>query len=213
MLWQYASGVLNAISVPQSNSSPDLAQLLVPARLIALNAPDSIVQPPVIQALATRAGQGESVGLVIGHNRLALYAITRWARACHLDSAVVLSRIELSRAFTCFQLHRRILTLDDKTLSRWHALYVLGMLETFYDESVEYYRAAQLLKESLARLKQMAREGLPILITFSLPKQTGREGLVKLVASDVDEYWEYASDAPMARTVQMPLLGQSGEGR
>ncbi len=190
-------------------------QLLIPSRIVALNAPDALIHPYVMQLLAARTHHGERVGAVIGHNRFALYTITRWAHQHHVDAAALLNHIDLSRAFTCFQLHRRIVTLDAENYKRWRALFVLGLLDTFYDESVEYHRAARLVKESLAHLKQIARSGLPVLITFSLPKQTGREGLVKLVASEVDAYWEYASNAPPASPtqLQMPLLGQACERR
>lgn len=172
----------------------DPAQLLIPSQVVALAAPDTAIHPRVIQSLAMRTQRGESVGVIIGHNRFALYTLTRWAHTHGFDPAALLDRIELSRAFTCYQLHRRILTLDAELLRRWRALYVLGLLDTFFDESVKYYEAARLLKDVLAQLKRIARTGLPVLITLSAPKKPGRESFLKLVADGADEYWEKGDD-------------------
>ena len=166
------------------NSSP--AQLLIPSHVVALAAPDSLVHPLVVQSLARRTQRGERVGMVIGHNCFALYTLARLARAGGGDPARRLDCIELSRAFTCYQLHRRILTLDAALLQRWRALYVLGLLDTFFDESIEYHQAAHLLNDVLTQLKRVTRTGLPVLITLSAPPKPGRESFLELVAASAD---------------------------
>ncbi|MBI5031212.1 MAG: hypothetical protein HZB51_11850 [Chloroflexi bacterium] len=194
----------NAIS-SLTPHKPDLTHLLVPARLVVLNAPDSLIHPQVIQSLALRTAQGKRVGLIIGHNRFALHALTRSAHYLHIPTTDVLNRIDLSRAFTCFQMHQRIQTIDEKILRQWHTLYVLGLLDTFYDESVPYRQVARLLQDTLLRLQQIVKSGLPVLITVSLPKQLGREGLIKLVADMTDEYWEFAKDNSTAESAQLEM--------
>jgi len=190
----------------------DPAQLLIPGRVVALNAPDTLVHPRVIQSLAIRTRRGEHVGVIIGHNRFALHTFTRLAHDHGGDPASLLDRIELSRAFTCYQLHRRVLTLNASAVRRWRALYVLGLLDTFYDESVKPHEAARLLNETLAQLKRIARAGLSVLITFSPPRESGRENFSQLVARAVDEYWELAVPIPhnaAPRQPALPLFGQS----
>lgn len=194
----------NVFDLPQIDR-PDLAQLLVPARVIALQGPDSVIHPQVIQSIATRTTHAERVGLIIGHNRFALYALSRWARHHRIAPSELLERIDLSRSFTCFQLHQRISRLDAKTTNPWRTLYVLGLLDTFYDESVDYSTAARLLHASLAHLKRIAGAGLPVLITISLPKQPGREGLIELVRNSADQNWAFESTAPISKATQMPL--------
>ncbi len=172
----------------------------VGASLVALAARETQAHPLVIRSLAAHAARGERLGVLIGHNRLDVYGIARLAQSHGLDPRPLLARIELSRAFTCHQLHRRILTLDIKAKG-WDALYVLGLLDTFYDEDVKPHEAARLLRESLARLKGLAVGGLPVLITVSAPKVAGREQFLQLVAGQVDVWWE---PPPEARALPVP---------
>lgn len=181
------------------------SQLSIPHQVIALAAPDTSAHPLALNSLAARVERGERVGVLIGHNRFDLYSLMRWTRQRKRNPQRLLAHVELSRAFTCHQLHRRLMTLDPGR--GWRALYVLGLLDTFYDESVPYYESGQLLRECLAQLKRVARTGLPVLITLSLPEEPGREGLLELVAHGVDEYWAlsgYANQLPTP--VQIPLL-------
>ena len=158
-------------------------------------APDSVIHPLVIQSLAQRAERDECVGVILGNNRFELYALLRLAHDHGFNAERVLAQIQISRAFTCHQLHHRVLTLDREPTQQWRALYVLGLLDTFYDESVPYHEAARLLNDTLTQLKQIARSGLPVLVTFSVPKKPGRENLAKAVARAADYYWEFVADA------------------
>ena len=134
--------------------------------------------------------------MLIGHNRFDVYALSRLALEHGLDPRPLLERIELSRAFTCHQLHRRILTLGAPHAKRWSALYVLGLLDTFYDEDVKQYEARRLLNECLAKLREIAGSGLPVLITVSAPQEPGREHFLEAVARQADMYWAPAEETP-----------------
>jgi hypothetical protein len=194
---------MEIIHTPTHSVEP--SQLSIPHQVIALAAPDNSAHPLALTSLAGRVERGELVGVLIGHNRFDLYSLMQWARQRKLNPQRLLAHVELSRAFTCHQLHRRLMTLDPGR--RWRALYVLGLLDTFYDESVSYHEAARLLNDCIVELKRIARAGLPVLITLSVPKEPGREDLIGLVAHGVDEYWAlsgYANQLPTPP--QMPLL-------
>ncbi len=178
-------------------------QLLRPFQLVAITAPGAFLHPLVVQSLAARDERGERVGVVIGHNRFDLYALTRLARQHGFDPTHWLTQIQLSRAFTCHQLHHRLVTLDHTVTRDWRALYVLGLLDTFYDESVEPPEAARLLNATLAALKQVARTGLPVLITTSVPQVSSRAPLIQATARGVDEYWELAAAAPQTAAARL----------
>ncbi len=194
---------MEIINAPAHSIKP--SELSIPHQVIALAAPDASAHPLALNSLAARAERGEMAGVLVGHNRFDLYSLMNWARQRKLNPQRLLAHVELSRAFTCHQLHRRLMTLDPRR--HWRALYVLGLLDTFYDESVSYYEAAQLLHECLVQLKQVARTGMPVLITVSLPKEPGREGLIELVAHGVDEYWALSGYANQLSTPsQIPLL-------
>ncbi len=183
-----------------------LAQPLLANRVVAISAPDSQSHPLVIQSLATQAARGRRLGVLVGHNRLDVYGLARLIRAHWLVPEPVLARIELARAFTCHQLHRRILTLTTEQARRWSALYVLGLPDTFYDEDVPYPEVTRLLQESLKHLQHLAASGLPILITASAPRQAGRERLLNLIAARVDQYWEWDLRRPrLAEPAQLNL--------
>lgn len=172
------------------------AQLPLPSKVAAVAAPESYSHPLVIQSLAAHAARGERLGVLIGHNRFDVYALSRLAMEHGLDPRPILERIELSRAFTCHQLHRRILTLGGAHTRRWSALYVLGLLDTFYDEDVKQYEARRLLNECLLKLRGIAGSGLPVLITVSGPQESGREHFLELVARQADMFWAPAGEAP-----------------
>ncbi len=175
-------------------------------QVVAISGSDVQSHPLVIQSLAIQAARGRRLGVLIGHNRLDVYGLARLVRANGLAPEPILARIELSRAFTCHQLHRRILTLRAEQARRWAALYVLGLPDTFYDEDVAYPEATRLLTESLAHLRQLAAGGLPILITASAPREPGRERLMKLIAARVDYALELDLNRPrLAEPAQLLL--------
>ncbi len=178
---------------PSSGLIP--AQLLSSARLVAVSGPDS--HTPVIQTLARWAARGQRLGVVIGDNRFDLYALTRLIQQQGLAPRPILARIELSRAFTCHQIHRRIIALGSTHTRGWAALVVMGLLELFYDEDVPYPEVQRLLGEILLHLRALAAEGLPILVTVAAPRKPGRERLLQQVAGQVDIYWELSDARPM----------------
>lgn len=203
----YSDGMPLADFYARSLAVPALPRPPSSTNIGALAAPDSRLQPLITQSLAVHAGRGDHLGAIIGHNQFDVYALARWARARGQNPRPLLAHIELSRAFTCHQLHRRIVTLDAQPRVDWAALYVLGLLETFYDEDVKVYEATRLLNESLYHLKSIAAKGLPVLITISAPKEPGREHFLELVARAVAVYALPAPDAPQLPAATQLQLG------
>ncbi len=174
------------------------------SKLFAVEGPHATVHPHVIRSMALQSARGESIAAIIGDNRFDLYALARLAKALGLPPDQVLTRIELSRAFTCHQFHRRACTLLPSRVQKWRGLYVLGLLDTFCDEEVRYAEAARLLAETLRHLKRLAAAGLPVLITLSQPSVPGRAGLIAIVQESVDVYRVLAPDDPSP--LQVPQL-------
>lgn len=151
----------------------------------------SELHPLVLQSLFLRAARGEPLGLIVGDNRFDVYALARLARGSGFDPSALLARIEFSRPFTCHQLHHGVLNLVEARANAWSALYVLGLLETFYDEDIRYGDAAQLLQEILIQLRQIASQGLSVLVTLSPPpKETARQAFIARVIDAADAYWQ-----------------------
>src|SRR5438552_3493491 len=81
---------------------------------------------------------------VDGANAFDGYGLIRYIVRQGHNPRVILKRIHISRTFTCYQLMERISSLPpfppsngrgERGVTR-HALYVLGLLDTFYDEQV-----------------------------------------------------------------------------
>lgn len=169
----------------------DPAKIPIPSKIVLLCGPAAALHPLVLQSLLLRAFRHEQLGVIVGDNRFDAYLFARFAKARGLDPSALLPQIQFSRPFTCHQLHHCILDLAGKGVSPWHALYVLGLLETFWDEDIRYRDATRLLNEILVRLRHIALQGLSVLVTVSLPpKETTRREFVMRVTRASDAYWE-----------------------
>lgn len=202
-----------AIPFPMNNQThlqpPDPAQFPRPYQLIVLLGDRAPLHDLVLQSLCHRAARRQNLAVVAADNHFDAYHLARLARARGFDPAALLPSIVLSRPFTCHQLHQRIATLAAAPALPWHALYIIGLLDTFYDEDVRLHEAQRLLQTTLVHLKQIAAVGLPVLVTLTLtsshtqrtsskdmttshPRQPGRESFIELVKRAADTYWQPA---------------------
>jgi hypothetical protein len=110
--------------------------------------------------------QGQPVRLFDGGNRFDGYFVARLARRWCAHPQGALSRLGLSRAFTCFQLAQLI---EDAPASS-EPLIVLDLLQTFYDESVPLRESERLLGVTIGHLKRLAAAG-PVIVGARQPRQ------------------------------------------
>lgn len=95
--------------------------------------------------------------------------------------------------------------IADKT-ENWSALYVLGLLDTFYDEDIRMPIVSQLLNDVLARLRHIAKQQLSVLVTISPPpSETTRGKFITRVIQSADAYWQ-----PSPVTIERFVATQSG---
>jgi hypothetical protein len=112
-----------------------------------------------------------------GDNRFDPYAVARFARSQQKSPEEVLGRILVARAFTAYQLDELIHRLDPpKTLEDDYGVVIVsGVCAAFLDEDIADSDAARLFYRSLWRLRDLAQEGLTLLLAESeTPKQTNR---------------------------------------
>jgi hypothetical protein len=174
----------------------DPGRIPIESQILVLFGHASELHPLVLQSLCLRASRGERLGVIVGDNRLNEYAMARLARGQGFDPSAVLAQIEFSRPFTCHQLHHCLMNLVGERTSQWRALYVLGLLETFWDEDIRYVDALHLLGEILTRLRQIAAQKRSVLVTVSPPpKETTRQELIARVLDAADTYWQPSSPA------------------
>lgn len=193
---------MSASSLPPEPPAPDPRRLPLPAKITVLCGAHAPIHSLLLQSASLRAARAERLGILVGDNRFDAYQLARLVRARGLDPDVVLPRVALSRPFTCYQLHHSVLTFNACPQRRWSALYVMGLLELFYDQDIKLPEAERLVRSTLAGLKRIAARGLPILITIAVaplasgtphvapPRLQGREHFVELVRRAADVYWQ-----------------------
>lgn len=139
-----------------------------------------------------------SVWVVDGANSFDAYFVARLARRWNHAPEAILSRIHLSRAFTCYQLTELITRRLDMALLKpdrdglrkygfdseasYHntTIFCIGLLDTFYDDGVPLTDAVRLLKAIIVSLAGLAWSGHTVFITarepcqLTIPKRTKR---------------------------------------
>ncbi len=126
----------------------------------------------LLAALTVIAGGGRRVRVFDGGNRFDGYFVARLARRLSSDPASVLTRIQLSRAFTCFQMAELIENAPAGPAdgdAEPPVLFVLDLLATFYDESVPLRDTERLLAGTVSHLKRLAEAG-PVIVGAREPR-------------------------------------------
>jgi len=119
-----------------------------------------------LRALARPLLSGEAVVAVDGGNRFDPYEVARAERALGGSGREALSRLLVSRAFTCHQLEALLARRLPGALARSGArvVLVLGLPETFADEDVPYAEACRVFQGCLAALRRLSRGGTRVVV-------------------------------------------------
>ena len=119
-----------------------------------------------LRALAVPLLRGEAVVTADGANRFDPYEISRAARERGGDGREALSRIHVSRAFTCHQMEALLSRRMPEALSRFDArlALVLGLPETFADPDVPCAEASRVFRNCLSALRALARGGTRVVL-------------------------------------------------
>jgi len=158
------------------------------------------------------AARGETPRLFDGGNRFDGYFVARLARRLTPQPRAVLSRMRLSRAFTCFQLAELIENTPTEPQADPNGppadgspLFVLDLLNTFYDESVPPRDVERLLGRVIARLKRLAAVG-PVIVGAGEPQSLVKErwGLLDQLQAAADLTWMLRP--PQEETLAQPRL-------
>jgi hypothetical protein len=155
----------------------------------------------LLSMVALLAARGEAPRIFDGGNRFDGYFVARLARRLTDRPHSVMSRIRLSRAFTCFQLAELI----EGTSPDGSPLFVLDLLSTFYDESVSLRDVERLLSETIARLKWLAASG-PVIVSACEPQSLVQERwrLLDQLQLSADSAWMLR--APVEAAIEQPRL-------
>ncbi|HEX9191880.1 MAG TPA: hypothetical protein VF847_07275 [Candidatus Deferrimicrobiaceae bacterium] len=139
-----------------------------------------------LRALARPLLSGEAVVAVDGGNRFDPYEVARAERALGGSGREALSRLLVSRAFTCHQLEALLARRLPGALARSGArvVLVLGLPETFADEDVPYAEACRVFQGCLAALRRLSREGTRVVVAGE--RQSPRTGFFRYLERTSD---------------------------
>ena len=180
---------LTPIELHAAVADPQMLERLLQPRLMLFWGAHTPTRT-LLTAITALAAKGQPLRVFDGGNRFDGYFVARLARRFSLrsnendngasngganaetasidvaiDPHAVLSRIRLSRAFTCFQLAELI----ENTPPGPDPLFVLDFLATFYDESVPLRDTERLLLTTISHFKRLAASG-PVIVGAREPR-------------------------------------------
>ena len=129
-------------------------------------------------------GQGIDVIVLDGANRFDPYMVSSFARKVSLLPENLLRRIQIARAFTCYQMATLV---EEKLVSllrregsiaqrRKPWVILLGPMTTFLDEDVPDREVRPLFDRALRKVEEMAMEGIPFFLFQPLVFSEDRSG-------------------------------------
>jgi hypothetical protein len=162
-----------------------------------------------LRALAVPLLRAEAVVAVDGANRFDPYEISKAARARGGDGREALSRIRVSRAFTCHQMEALLSRRLPGELSRFDArlALVLGLPETFADADVAYAEACRVFRNCLSALRALARRGTRVVLAGKGEPAAGGRYAVGPLPADRAGFFRH-----LVRTADPVLLLRRAEG-
>jgi len=148
----------------------------------------------MIELLARLALRGQLL-LLDGGNCFDVYRCnTAVARALGSQTAelpTILERIQLARAFTCYQME----SLLRETAAQPIPTIVLDFLSTFHDESVAADESLRLLQTCITQLRRLNRLA-PVAISTRPEALTHRPELIKTLQAAAGQVWTLETHIP-----------------
>lgn len=162
----------------------------------------------VLGALARPLLHGETIVAVDGGNRFDPYEIGKAAKALGGDGKEALSRIRVSRAFTCYQMEALLSRRLPEALSRFDArlALVIGLPETFSDADVTYAEACRVFRNCLSALRRIALSGTRVVLVGRGEPPTKNHHSVGPVPGNRSGFFRY-----LVRTAEPVLLMRRSE--
>jgi len=155
------------------------------AACLVLVAPHAASIPMI--TLAAHLSLSGPLRVLDGGNRFNAFLVARQLRSHGtIDLEQALSRIQVARAFTCYQM---TVMLEQLSLQPLPTL-IFDLLDTFYDESAPLAERQRLARRCAKRLKVLGRKA-PVVVSLRPlpPGETDPTGLQDLIQSAADLLW------------------------
>ena len=155
--------------------------------------------------LAAQLALRGAVRILDAGNQSNVYPIAQRLRRSTPDVNAALRRIQIQRAFTCYQVAALLVEAQPAPT----ATLVMDFLSTFYDQDVKLPEAAQLLHGCLQHLQRLA-EYAPVLVSARPPVAACAERLPLLnrLRETAAQCWEAEPEqSPLPRPLYLPQIG------
>ena len=173
----------------------DLLTLSHTPSLQLLIAPPAFQREASLQFIAQLAQRGP-VRVLDGGNRFDVLALNRELRRRDLPLYTALERVQIARAFTCYQMTT---LLEGRPQDGFPTL-VLNLLTTFQDENASLPERLRLLEICLYNLRKWAQQTA---VRTVLHPQPAEEPFLCRVREAADQVWVFETPLP---TRQLTLL-------
>jgi len=173
----------------------DLITLPPTPSLQLLIAPPAFQREVSLQFIAELAQSGP-VRVLDGGNRFDVLGLNRELRRRDLPLYTALDRVQVARAFTCYQMT----TLLEGRPGGGIPTLVLNLLATFQDENVSLVERLRLLEICLYSLRRRARHTAVLTVLHPQPSE---EPFLARVREAADQVWAFEIPPPAA---QLTLL-------
>ncbi|RLD07662.1 MAG: hypothetical protein DRI65_04185 [Chloroflexota bacterium] len=173
----------------------DLITLPPTPSLQLLIAPPAFQREVSLQFIAELAQSGP-VRVLDGGNRFDVLGLNRELRRRDLPLYTALDRVQVARAFTCYQMA----TLLEGRPGGGIPTLVLNLLATFQDENVSLVERLRLLEICLYSLRRKARHTAVLTVIHPQPSE---EPFLARVREAADQVWAFEIPPPAA---QLTLL-------
>lgn len=166
-------------------------------KLVLILAPPALGREIATTFIAQLALQG-TVRVLDGGNRFAAYPLARAARRLTTNLDEVLGRVQVARAFTCYQM----LALLDQTADTAVPTLVLELLATFLDESVPLIERRYLMRQAVDHLLRL-RSQAPVAVT-NPPLEAGQpKDLLDQLVEVADRIMHFEGPLPPAEQLRL----------
>ncbi|NMB62533.1 MAG: hypothetical protein GYA18_09370 [Chloroflexi bacterium] len=169
----------------------DITQVLNLNQLVVLALPRSRARDTL--SIVCDLALKDSLRVVDGGNLFNVLLLNRLIRRKTSNVTAVLSRIYISRAFTCFQMEAML-----HDLQTYHSpVIVLDLLHMFYDESIDDQQSRHLFASCVAHLRRISGSS-PVLVSIAPAPHTGsRTFLTSMLLEAANHVWQWeANSAP-----------------
>ena len=168
----------------------DLQAVEQPANIVlAYGTPAGSVTYLALYMTFSGIARQKPVVFLDGANSFDPLLIAKIARRTGLVPEELLSRIHISRAFTCHQMQALVTERLADALDRFNTnvAIVSGLLSTFYDQDVPFGEAHELLKTTTAEFVRLAGHGARLLLACPdthLPLESRHKRFVNLLKTN-----------------------------